>query len=151
MGKAPLYSLIACAIYSAQNHKNNAVADTWREIAEKYVKENFYPHGRLLFEESEPNKIVILDRVTLYDDAGGIVGTYDFTVTIVPDLCFEYNFEIIPEEGFPEEYKFVLEQIGEEYSIILSSYPKQQYYPKVLGWDPDKQPYPEIVTVEEQL
>ena len=143
-----MYSLIACAVYSAQNHNNKVVTEVWREIAEKYVKENFYPHGRLLFEYSWSNKLVILDRVTLYDDVGSIVGTYDITVIVKPDLCFGFDIEIIPEEGFPEEYEYILDQIGDEYGVILSSCPKRRYYPKVLGWNPDKQPYPEIVTVE---
>ncbi len=148
MSKKPLYQLIACAVYSAQHHNDKTVAKVWREIAKKYVKENFYPHGELVFDESDHNKIVIRDQIPLYDDNGYRIGTYGFTVTITPNLCFGYDLEIKPEDGFPEEYSLVLDHIEDEYSLVLDMPPKVEYYPKVLGWDNKKQPYPEIVSVE---
>ncbi len=127
MSKKPLYQLIACAVCSARHLKDNAVAEAWREIAEKYIKDNFYPHGELVFEESDRNKIVIKDQITLYDYNGYVIGTYSFTVTITPDLCFGYDLEIKPEDGFPEEYNMVLDQIEDEYSLVLDTTPKVEY------------------------
>jgi len=117
-----LYQKIAntlCAIENCLKNENTIALDNHYEVIERIEKE-LLPSGSgfdsgttINLIESERNRIVLNTSYYHMDESGGYTDWTDHTVTIWPDLVFDFDFAISGEDraGFFEYMEEMFQQI----------------------------------------
>jgi len=117
----PLYKVLANSIQAYKNciQGQNPWRGKWRDNV-SYCEENHLPHGsgigdcKVDIDKSSGNKVVIFSDYHVMDENGFYDGYIDFSVTIKPNLLFDFTLEIKGKFGKYQDIKDYLYEVFEQ-------------------------------------